>query len=37
MAVIYEIKERRVIPNWRDFKRTLQIGSWAQILYQIKN
>lgn len=26
MAVIYEIKERRVIPNWRDFKRTLQIG-----------
>ena len=26
MAVIYEIKERRVIPNWRDFNRTLQIG-----------
>jgi len=26
MAVIYEIKERRVVPNWRDFKRTLQIG-----------
>lgn len=26
MAIIYEIKERRVIPNWRDFKRTLQIG-----------
>lgn len=26
MAVIYEIKERRLIPNWRDYKRTLQIG-----------
>lgn len=26
MAVIYEVKERRVIPNWRDFRRTLQIG-----------
>src|SRR5690554_4592044 len=26
MAIIYEIKERRVIPNWRDYKRTLQIG-----------
>lgn len=26
MAVIYEIKERRVIPNWRDFRRTLQLG-----------
>jgi len=26
MAVIYEIKERRVIPNWRDYKRTLQLG-----------
>ncbi|MCD4792594.1 MAG: hypothetical protein K8R54_05125 [Bacteroidales bacterium] len=26
MAIIYEIKERRVIPNWRDFKRTLQLG-----------
>lgn len=26
MAVIYEIKERRVVPNWRDFKRTLQLG-----------
>lgn len=30
MAVIYEIKERRVIPNWRDFKRTLQIGELGQ-------
>jgi tetratricopeptide (TPR) repeat protein len=30
MAVIYEIKERRVIPNWRDFKRTLQIGELSQ-------
>ncbi len=26
MAIIYEIKKRRVIPNWRDYKRTLQIG-----------
>lgn len=26
MAIIYEIKERRVIPNWRDFRRTLQVG-----------
>ena len=26
MAIIYEIKERRVIQNWRDYKRTLQIG-----------
>ncbi len=26
MAVIYEIKERRVIPNWRDYKRTLKLG-----------
>jgi len=26
MAVILETKERRVIPNWRDYKRTLQIG-----------
>ena len=26
MAIIYEIKERRVIPNWRDYNRTLQIG-----------
>jgi tetratricopeptide (TPR) repeat protein len=26
MAVIFEIKERRVVPNWRDFKRTLQLG-----------
>ncbi|MBI9039445.1 MAG: hypothetical protein JEY97_15030 [Bacteroidales bacterium] len=26
MAVIYEIKKRRVIPNWRDYRRTLQIG-----------
>lgn len=26
MAVIYELKERRVIPNWRDYKRTLQLG-----------
>ncbi|CAM1350725.1 hypothetical protein [Tenacibaculum ascidiaceicola] len=30
MAVIYEIKERRVIPNWRDFKRTLQLGELGQ-------
>ncbi|WP_297337352.1 hypothetical protein [Algoriphagus sp.] len=30
MAVIYEIKERRVIPNWRDFKRTLQLGELSQ-------
>ena len=30
MAVVYEIKERRVIPNWRDFKRTLQLGELAQ-------
>jgi len=26
MAIIYEIKERRVVPNWRDYKRTLHIG-----------
>jgi hypothetical protein len=25
MAVIFEIKDRRVIPNWRDFKRTLPL------------
>jgi len=30
MAVIYEIKERRVIPNWRDYKRTLQLGELSQ-------
>ncbi|AKQ46718.1 hypothetical protein TH63_15565 [Rufibacter radiotolerans] len=26
MAIIYEYEERRVIPNWRDFKRTLPLG-----------
>ena len=26
MAVIYNLKERSVIPNWRDFKRTSQLG-----------
>lgn len=26
MAVYYELKDRRVIPNWRDFKRTIQLG-----------
>lgn len=26
MAVLYEMKERRVIPNWRDYKRTLLLG-----------
>ncbi len=31
MAVIYEIKKRRVIPNWRDYKRTLQIGELGLI------
>ncbi len=30
MAVFFEIKERRVIPNWRDFKRTLQLGELNQ-------
>jgi tetratricopeptide (TPR) repeat protein len=30
MAVIYEIKERRVVPNWRDYKRTLQLGELSQ-------
>lgn len=30
MAIIYEIKERRVIPNWRDYKRTLQLGELSQ-------
>lgn len=30
MAVIYEIKERRVIPSWRDYKRTLQLGELSQ-------
>ncbi|SIQ67632.1 tetratricopeptide repeat protein [Maribacter ulvicola] len=30
MAVIYELKERRLIPNWRDFKRTLQLGELVQ-------
>lgn len=29
MAIIYEIKERRLIPNWRDFKRTVQLGELA--------
>ena len=23
---MYELKDRRVIPNWRDFRRTLQLG-----------
>lgn len=26
MAIIYQLKDRRVIPNWRDFKRTIQLG-----------
>lgn len=26
MTVIYDINERRVIPNWRDFRRTLLLG-----------
>lgn len=30
MAVIYEIKERRVVPNWRDYRRTLQLGELTQ-------
>lgn len=30
MAVIYEIKERRVVPSWRDYKRTLQLGELSQ-------
>lgn len=30
MAVIFEIKERRVVPNWRDFKRTLQLGELSE-------
>lgn len=25
MAVVFNIKDRRVIPNWRDFRRTLQL------------
>ena len=35
MAIIYEIKKRRVIPNWRDYKRTLQIGELG--LYRPNN
>lgn len=34
MAIIYEIKERRVIPNWRDYKRTLQIGELGNSIAQ---
>lgn len=26
MATEFEFKERRLIPNWRDFKRTVQLG-----------
>jgi tetratricopeptide (TPR) repeat protein len=26
MAIDYQLKERRVIPNWRDYERTLQLG-----------
>lgn len=26
MAIIHETKERRVVPNWRDFGRTIQLG-----------
>ena len=26
MTITYEIEERCVIPNWRDYKRTLQLG-----------
>ena len=35
MALIYEIENRQVIPNWRDFKRTTAIGeletNWNRI------
>lgn len=34
MAIIYEIKERRVIPNWRDYKRTLLIGELSNSFVQ---
>lgn len=34
MAIIYQIKERRVIPNWRDYKRTLQIGELGNSVSQ---
>lgn len=37
MAIIYEIKERRVIPNWRDYKRTLQIGELSNSTAQPLN
>ena len=30
MAIIHEIEERRVIPNWHDNNRTLQIGELGQ-------
>lgn len=36
MAIIYELKERRVIPNWRDFKRTLQLGELNSSNVQIE-
>jgi hypothetical protein len=26
MAVLFDLKNRNLIPNWRDFNRTLQIG-----------
>jgi len=26
MAIIYNLEDRRVIPNWRDFKRTVQLN-----------
>ncbi|MES2560850.1 MAG: hypothetical protein V4590_13980 [Bacteroidota bacterium] len=36
MAVTYEIKERRVIPNWRDFNRTVRLGELYNIQGNIK-
>lgn len=30
MAILFELRERRVIPNWRDYKRTVQLGELNQ-------
>lgn len=34
MAVLFDIKDRNLIPNWRDFNRTLQIGELSNFSLQ---
>lgn len=37
MATIYNLEDRRVIPNWRDFKRTVQLKELRSIGATVNN